>query len=175
MIARVEGKLVALDEQIALVQVGQIAYEMMLPGYCIMALSDKIGADIVLCTMEYYEGTPAGGNLIPRMVGFLNAGDRAFFTKFTTVKGMGIKKALRSLSVPIATIASAIEIGDDKTLMSLPGIGKRMAQQIIAQLKGKLQDFALDAEDAATVSAEQFRPFQIEALEILIEAQGASR
>ncbi len=168
MIARVEGKLVALDEQIALVQVGQIAYEMMLPGFCIMALSDKIGADIALCTMEYYEGTPAGGNLIPRMVGFLNAGDRAFFTKFTTVKGMGIKKALRSLSVPIATIASAIEIGDDKTLMALPGIGKRMAQQIIAQLKGKLQDFALDAEDAATISSEQFRPFQIEALEILI-------
>ena len=74
-----------------------------------------------------------------RMVGFLNAGERDFFTKFTSVKGIGVKKGLRSLSVPIATIAAAIEDGDDKMLMSLDGIGKRMAQQIIAELRGKLQ------------------------------------
>jgi Holliday junction DNA helicase RuvA len=142
MIARIEGKLVKLQSDIALVQVGAIGYELMLPGYCVSALSDKIGADITLCTMEYYEGTPGGGNLIPRMVGFLNAGERDFFTKFISVKGMGIKKGLRSLSIPISTIAAAIENGDDKTLISLPGVGKRMVQQIIAELKGKLQTFA---------------------------------
>ncbi len=70
MIARLEGQLVKLDSDSALVQVGAVGYEVMLPSYCVDALSDKIGADITLCTMEYYEGTPGGGNLIPRMVGF---------------------------------------------------------------------------------------------------------
>ena len=167
MIARIEGKLVKLQSDIALVQVGAIGYELMLPGYCVSALSDKIGSDIALCTMEYYEGTPGGGNLIPRMVGFLNAGERDFFTKFISVKGMGIKKGLRSLSIPISTIAAAIENGDDKTLISLPGVGKRMVQQIIAELKGKLQTFAVGAEPAGPAEV-RLKPFEAEALEILI-------
>jgi Holliday junction DNA helicase RuvA len=120
MIARLEGQLVKLDTDSALVQVGAVGYEVMLAGYCVDALSDKIGSDITLCTMEYYEGAPGGGNLIPRMVGFLNANERNFFTKFISVKGMGIKKGLRSLTIPISTIAAAIENGDDKTLISLP-------------------------------------------------------
>ena len=167
MIARVEGKLAKLDSESALVQVGAVGYEVMLPSYCVSALSDKIGADITLCTMEYYEGTPGGGNLIPRMVGFLSAGERDFFTKFISVKGMGIKKGLRSLSIPIATIAAVIENGDDETLLSLPGVGKRMAQQIIAELRGKLQTFAVGAE-AVRPAEVRLQPFQAEALEILI-------
>ncbi len=167
MIARLEGKLVKLGSDSALVQVGAVGYEVMLPSYCVNALSDKIGSDIALCTMEYYEGTPGGGNLIPRMVGFLNAGERDFFTKFISVKGMGIIKGLRSLSIPISTIAAAIENGDDKILISLPGVGKRMVQQIIAELKGKLQTFAAGAEQAGTAEV-SLKPFEAEALEILI-------
>ena len=167
MIARIEGKLVKLDSDSALVQVGSIGYEVMLPSYCVSALSDKVGSDITLCTMEYYEGTPGGGSFVPRMVGFLSTGERDFFTKFTSVKGIGIKKGLRSLGIPIATIAAAIENADDKTLMSLDGVGKRMAQQIIAELRGKLQTFAIGAEPAKPPEA-RFKPFQAEALEILI-------
>jgi Holliday junction DNA helicase RuvA len=167
MIAHIEGKLVKLDSDSALVQIGAVGYEVMLPSYCVSALSDMVGSDITLCTMEYYEGTPVGGNLIPRMVGFLSASERDFFTKYTTVKGIGIKKGLRSLSIPIATIAAAIENADDKTLMSLPLVGRRMAQQIIAELKGKVGSFAVGAESARPLEA-RFKPFQLEALEILI-------
>jgi Holliday junction DNA helicase RuvA len=167
MIARIEGKLIKLDIDSALVQVGAVGYEVMLPSYCVSTLSDKVGTDITLCTMEYYEGTPGGGNLIPRMVGFLNASEKDFFTKFISVKGIGIKKGLRALSIPIATIAAAIEDGDDKTLMSLPEVGKRTAQQIIAELKGKLQSFAIGAEPGRAAEA-RFKPFQVDALEILI-------
>ncbi len=166
MIARIEGKLVRLDGESALVQVGAVGYEVMLPGYCISALSDRIGTDITLCTMEYYEGSPGGGNLVPRMVGFLSPADRDFFTKFISVKGIGVKKGLKSLTIPIANVATAIENGDDKILMSLPAIGKRMAQQIIAELKGKLQSFAGGVEFERTGAG--FKPFQAEALEILI-------
>jgi Holliday junction DNA helicase RuvA len=167
MIARIEGKLVRLDGDCAMVEVGPLCYEVMLPSYCVSALSDKIGSDITLCTMEYYEGTPVGGNLIPRMIGFLNSRERAFFSKFISVKGIGIKKGLRLLSVPIATIAAAIENADDKTLMALNGVGKRMAQQIIAELKGKVQSFAIGA-DVSGPAELRFKPFQAEALEILI-------
>lgn len=167
MIARIEGKLVKLDTDSALVQVGALGYEILLPGYCVNALSGKIGSDIVLCTMEYYEGTPGGSSFTPRMVGFLSDSEKDFFNRFVSVKGIGIKKALRSLSVPIATIAVAIEDADDKLLKSLPGVGKRMAQQIIAELKGKLEAFA-ERVEASRPAEPRFERFQAEALEILI-------
>ena len=167
MIAQIEGQLITLDTESCLVKVGAVSYEVMLASYCVDALSGKIGSDITLCTMEYYEGSLGGGNLVPRMVGFLNAGERDFFKKYTSVKGMGIKKGLRSLSLPVASIATAIESSDEKVLLTLPGIGARMAQQIIAELKGKLQDFAEHAQAGAKTEV-GFKPFQIEALEILI-------
>jgi holliday junction DNA helicase RuvA len=166
MIAGIEGKLVKLNTETALVQVGALTYEVMLPGYCISALSGLIGSGISLCTMEYYEGSLGGGNLIPRLVGFLSPNEREFFTTFISVKGMGIKKGLKALCMPIATIAAAVESGDEKMLMTLPGIGRKMAQQTVAELKGKLLTFAVGAEPARLAS--QFKAFQVEAIEVLV-------
>ncbi len=166
MIARIEGKLVSLDDKSGLVQVGSVCYEVMLPGYAVSALAGRIGQDVILCTMEYYEGTLGGGNLIPRMVGFLSQSERDFFERYTSVKGMGIKKGLKSLTIPIGTIADAIEAGDEKMLLSLPSVGKRFAQQIIAELKGKLGGFA--AGEVPAKAGEKFERFQVEALEIMI-------
>jgi Holliday junction DNA helicase RuvA len=148
MIAGIAGKLVQLGTETALVQVEAITYEVMLPGYCISALSGLIGSEVTLCTMQYYEGSLGGGNLIPRLIGFL-------------------RKGLRALSIPIADIAAAIENGDEKLLMSLPGIGRRMAQQVVAELRGRLQTFAFGAEPARAAQT-RFKPFQAEALEILV-------
>jgi Holliday junction DNA helicase RuvA len=167
MIARIEGKLVSLDSDTALMQIGQICYEILLPGYLSNMLSGKIGQDITLCIMEYYEGSMAGGNLVPQMIGFLTPGEKDFFRRYTSVSGIGIKKALKSLVMPIATIASAVESSDEKTLIALPGIGKRLAQHIIAELKGKLADFAV-GEPVKGQYETAFAGFQLEALEILI-------
>ena len=166
MIAQIAGKVISLNESSALIEVGSICYEVMLPGYAVSALGNKIGTDITLCTMEYYEGTPGGGNLIPRMIGFLSHGEKDFFRRYISVKGIGIKKGLKSLTIPIGTIAVAIESGDEKMLMSLPAVGKRLAQHIIAELKGKLGDFAIG--QAAGPAAAAFESFQVEAMEILI-------
>jgi len=166
MIAGIEGKLVKLDTEFCLIQIGSVRYEVMLPAYCITALADRIGTDVSLYTLEYFEGVPGGGSLVPRMVGFLSETEREFFMKFTSVKGIGVKRGLRSLSMPITSIASAIENGDEKILMTLPSVGKRMSQQIIAELKGKLGTFALGAE--AVIMEPKFKMFQAEALEILI-------
>jgi len=51
--------------------------------------------------------------------------------------------------------------------MSLPAVGKRLAQLIIAELKGKLADFAIGAEAASRAGA-VFEKFQVEAMEILV-------
>jgi Holliday junction DNA helicase RuvA len=167
MIAGIEGKLVQLGTETALVQVGAITYEVMLPGYCVSALSGRIGENVSLCTMEYYEGSLGGGNLIPRLVGFLSPIEREFFALFTSVKGFGIRKGLRALNIPIADIAGAVEAGDEKTLMTLPAVGRKMAQQIVAELKGKLQGFAFGTAPARAAQM-KLKPFQIEALEVLV-------
>ncbi len=166
MIARIEGKLVQLEDDTAWVQVGPLTYEVMLPGYCVSALSGSIGSDVALSTIEYYEGSLGGGNLIPRMVGFLSPSEREFFHEFTSVQGLGIKKGLKALSMPIATIAAAIENGDEKMLQTLPGIGRQTGQRIVAELRGKLQGFAVGVEPSR--AEPKFKPFQSEALEILV-------
>lgn len=168
MIAGIEGKLVQLGTETAQVRVGAVTYEVMLPGYCVAALAGRIGEDISLCTMEYYEGSLGGGNLIPRLVGFLSPVEREFFSTFISVKGLGIRKGLRALSIPIADVAGAVEAGNEKVLMTLAGIGRKMAQQIVAELKGKLEAFAFGAEPAARTAQTRLKPFQSEALEILV-------
>lgn len=167
MIAGIEGRLVSLGSESCLVEVGPVTYELMLPAYCVNALSDKMGSDIRLYTMEYFEGTPGGGSFVPRMIGFLSAGEKDFFTRFISVKGIGIKKGLRCLTLPVATVAAAIENGDEKIITSLPTLGRRMAQHIIAELKGKLKSFAAGAQIAAD-RERKFKAFQAQTLEILI-------
>ena len=168
MIAQISGKLVSLGSETGLVQVGQICYEILLPGYMVSMLSDRIDRDVTLCTLEYYEGSMAGGNLIPQMVGFLCQAEKDFFKRYTSVGGIGIKKGLKSLALPIGTIAAAVENGDEKTLIALPGIGKRLAQHIIAELKGKLVQFAVGSEPSRTGDEGEMSAHQLEALEILI-------
>lgn len=168
MIVKIEGKLTDLSTDKGLVQIGQITYEVMLPGYAVSKLSNSIGKDIALYTMQYYEGTPGKGNLIPRMVGFLSDGEKDFFDKYTSVKGLGVKKGLKSLTIPVATIATYIESGDEKLLQTLPSVGKRLAQLIIAELKGKLQEFAMEDVAHPSVTGTEFDSYQIEAMEILV-------
>jgi Holliday junction DNA helicase RuvA len=78
---------------------------------------------------------------VPRLIGFATPEDRAFFELFTTVKGIGNRKALRALQLPFGTIAAAIAQRDLDLLKSLPEIGKRTAETIVAELHGKVDQF----------------------------------
>jgi len=170
MIARITGTLVELDTESnsVVLEVGDIAYELMVPGYAVSDLSEQRNRAITLYCLEYYEGSSVGGNLIPRLIGFPHTEDKKFFQRFISVKGIGIRKALRSLAKPLAEVASYIENGDDKMLSTLPEIGKRTAQQIIAELKGKMSDFALEAARAG-VAHKPLSDIEREALEILLQ------
>jgi len=166
MIVRIRGKLVQVNNATALLERDGICYELHLPAFAAEMLGANVGREMTFFTIEYYEGTAVGANLYPRLVGFLEPSDRAFFLEFIKVKGVGIKKALRAFAKPASWIASAIEQGDVRQLSALPELGKRTAEHLIASLKGKLNEFAT----ADTLPPkEPLSQAQREAMEILLQ------
>lgn len=142
MIAALTGELKQVDEGRVQVVAGAIVYELLVPASDFHQLQSGIGKPVTFYTILYLEGDAARGNLEPRLIGFLRPEDRRFFDRFTTVKGIGPRTALRALEVPASQIAQAIESRDAKFLVGLQGIGKRTAELIIAELSGKVKEFA---------------------------------
>jgi Holliday junction DNA helicase RuvA len=143
MIAALTGKLVHAAEGHAQVAAGPLVYELMTPAVDGPDLAAAVGAEVTFHTILYLAGDPARGGLEPTLIGFLRRDDKRFFELFTTVKGIGPKKALKALAVSVGEIASAIEGRDTKFLIGLPEIGKRTAEQIVAELAGKAKPFAV--------------------------------
>ena len=149
MITQLSGILAAIDDGAAHVQCGDLVYEVLVPAADSMALAARIGEPVRFHTLHYLEGQGQGSSFWPRLIGFQNPGDRAFFELFTTVKGIGNRKALRALQLPFAQVAEAISMRDHALLQSLPEIGKRTAEAICVELKGKVDPFVRGAGGAA--------------------------
>lgn len=127
----------------ALIDTGAgLVYEVLVPACEVERLTRRLGQEVTLYTIHYFEGDPSRGTQLPRLVGFSAESDRAFFRLFITVKGIGMRKALRAMARPPSEIATAIANKDAKFLVALPEIGKRMAEQILAELGGKVDEFA---------------------------------
>jgi len=173
MIVRLTGTLIEIDEDSAVVERDGIARELLVPGFAIGELTAARGLEVTLHTLEFIEQSAAVGNMTPRLVGFPHVEDRAFFHKFISVKGIGTRKALRALAEPVRRVAAWIQAGDTRSLATLPGIGKRAAEMIVAELKGKVEDFALGASTPAVETA-RFTAGQRDALEVLL-ALGEAR
>jgi Holliday junction DNA helicase RuvA len=178
MINRIEGKLVQVGDNSALVQCGGICYEVMVPT----ALADRlrksggIGEGITFETIYYIEAGDKKSSHFPRLVGFTDVIDREFFSMLTQVSGMGVKKALRSLILPIREIATAIENKDGATLSRMPGVGPRLGEKIIAELNGKTAKFALSKDnEPLAVKVRSRTPIETEALEVLAQLQYGGR
>ncbi|RME30209.1 MAG: hypothetical protein D6800_02085, partial [Candidatus Zixiibacteriota bacterium] len=133
---------------------------------------NRIGAEIQFDTLYYIEAGDKKSSHFPHLVGFTDPVDREFFSLFTQVPGMGVRKALKSLVMPIREIAAAIENKDAATLQRLPGVGGRLADKIIAELHGKTAKFALSkSQEPLSTPKPQAEPFVEEAREILIQLQ----
>jgi len=143
MIARVTGRLVRVTDDTALVQCNGLCYEILIPAANVGPLLALLDEDVTLHTLHYLEGGLGGGNPIPRLAGFLTEIEREFAQRFVTVKGMGMKAVLKAWAMPVDAIANAIERKDTQALSKLPGIGKRTAEKIVAELNGKVGKFAL--------------------------------
>lgn len=174
MIARVSGLLTEVGDDRVLVDRDGLGYEVLVPGYMVASLSDRLGQPITLFTMDYLEGNPTSGNLVPRLAGFASVAEKAAFQQLLGVKGFGVRKALKALAVPIEQVASAIEQGDVVSLSRLPGIGRRTAEQIVASLRGKLtaiamQDKVLSRMTGQVVQAQTpLSQAQADALQVMI-------
>lgn len=167
MISALTGELRRIDTDRVCLQAGPILYELLVPAADIADLQASMGEELTLHTIMYIEGDASRGNLEPRLIGFLRVQDRQFFQRFTTVKGIGPKTALKAFSEPVGLIAAAIESHDTKFLTRLKGIGKRTAELIVAELAGKVQDFALTtARPAARVATHD--PVEEDAIEGLV-------
>ena len=166
MITRIRGELVELTERSALLLVEAITYELFVPAANVPELLSKIGQPIEFFTLHYLEGQSQGSSFLPRLIGFSSERDRAFFELFTTVKGIGNRKALRALVRPFAETATAIANRDTKALTVMPEIGKRSAETIIAELHGKVDVFV--GEIASTIEV-TMPPFSEDAILMLVQ------
>ena len=138
MLARLRGHLESLEENTALIGVSDVSYEVMLTGNDAASMQSKVGQDVEFALLHYMESQANGAIMRPRLLGFQTTAERAFFELFTSVKGIGYRKALRALQLPIPTIAKAISEKDLDTLRSLPEIGKRTAETIVLELHEKV-------------------------------------
>lgn len=146
MITRITGNLVRLSNEAATIAAGPFEYEVFIPEFVRRQLQGRIGEEIHLRTIEYLEGNPARGNLVPRMIGFASDAEREFFDAICSVDGVGVRKALRAMVRPVREVAVAIEEQDVKQLSALPGIGAALAERIIAKLRRRMAKFALMIE-----------------------------
>ena len=115
-----------------------VGYTVILPAVVYETMLPSVGDDINLHI--YYSVSER--RPLPLLVGFASAGDREFFEQFIQVEGIGPMRAATALTMPIPTLAYAIETEDLVTLTLMPGIGQRGAQKIVATLKGKVADAA---------------------------------
>jgi Holliday junction DNA helicase RuvA len=145
MIARITGQLEAVAADRVVVAAGPLSYEILVAPVTADDLRPRMGRSITLHTLQYFDGNPAYGQMAPRLVGFLTETDKRFFVRYISVQGIGIGKGLRSLVLPVGQIAGAIESRDARFLSQLPGIGRRTADKIVAELCGKLEEFAVTA------------------------------
>jgi Holliday junction DNA helicase RuvA len=141
MIASVSGVITEVTDDRLFLRVGPLTLELLVPASALDTFRSATGTQVDLYTLLYLEGDSSGGNSEPRLLGFRSVNEKKFFEKFITVKGIGPRKALRALTTSYGDVADAIESKDPKRLAGLPGIGKRTAEQIIAELSGKVQEF----------------------------------
>ena len=134
LISAVEGTLEAKSLDKALVRVGGVTLEIAVPGNDLASLPLR-GQPVRLLT-----------HLVVReddlqLYGFADERGRTLFESMLGISGVGPKAALAILTVLSADdLAAAIVTGDAVTISRAQGVGKRTAERIILELKGKLED-----------------------------------
>lgn len=158
---------------------GGVAYEILLPAYLAQLLGDKVDSPVTLVTFHYLESEGQGSAYLPRLVGFMSRRELEFFELFTTVKGIGYRRALRALAAPPAFLARAIAAKDPRPLTEMPEIGKRLAETIIVELYGKVEGYLSEEEltglDAAAAPRSTIADQAIDALVALGETRAEAQ
>ena len=153
MISRIEGRIVSVGDGVVELQCGPLTYALLVPATDMRRLGGEVGRSVEFHTLCYLESQAQGASFQPRLIGFESADARSFFELLTTVKGLGARRALRTLTIPHQTIAGAIAGKDVDLLTTLPEIGRRTAETIVAELHGKVDSFMEVKPGAGSASA----------------------
>jgi Holliday junction DNA helicase RuvA len=152
MIGRLHGKLLSKHPPQVLVDVGGIAYDVDVPMSTFFNLPAS-GETVTLHT-----------HLVVRedaqvLYGFATLEERAAFRELIRISGVGARTALAVLSgMSVADLARAVAAQEAGRLVKVPGIGKKTAERLLLELKGRLAEplpgatgFAPARSDAADV------------------------
>lgn len=139
MIGRLRGLLIEKQPPEIVLDVQGVGYELLLPMTSFYNLPE-IGQETTLFT-----------HLVVRedahlLFGFSHKQDRALFRELIKTNGVGPKLALAILSaMSVTEFAYAIEREELSKLVKIPGVGKKTAERLLVELKGKFK--ALQQED----------------------------
>jgi Holliday junction DNA helicase RuvA len=143
MIGFLSGKVASRNEQHVLLNVAGVGYKVSAPLPLLVSLSEN--QDLAL-----YIHTHVREDQLT-LFGFKDELDLFLFEKLIGISGIGPKSALAMLSVHSpASIADAVEREDAQALSHTPGIGKKTAEKIILELRGKLSHLAGSEETDTT-------------------------
>ncbi len=145
MIASVEGRVGAIAADSLVIEVGGIGYRVFVAP-AVLSITPP-GSNLKLHTYHLVREDQQA------LFGFRTAEELGFFNLLLTVTGVGPKVALAIVgSRPTADLQLAILMQDQAVLVSIPGIGKKLAERIIFELKEKVSAAGVAAGSSAAVS-----------------------
>jgi Holliday junction DNA helicase RuvA len=132
MIGRLSGVLLEKNPPQLLVDCNGVAYEVDVPMSTFYNLPHT-GEKVTLFThLAIREDAHV-------LFGFGNANERAVFRQLIKISGVGARTALSILSgMTVADLAQAVTLQESGRLVKVPGIGKKTAERLLLELKGKL-------------------------------------
>ena len=140
MIARLAGKVAEKQDNSVIVDINGIGYELVVPQNILHSI--KVGESTTFYVAENIKEDEY------TLFGFDSTDSRQMYYKLTSVNGVGPKAAIAILSAHKHTeVAKAIMDDNVGLFSSVSGIGKKTAQRIILELKGKLVEAQKDTVD----------------------------
>ncbi len=130
MIGKLRGKVDAVGESFLVIDVNGVGYEVQASAKTLRNL--KAGDDVTL-TIDTHVREDA-----IKLFGFQSEHERSWFRTLQSIQGVGAKVALAVLSVLAPQdLANAIALGNWAAVEEAPGVGKKLAQRIVMELKDK--------------------------------------
>lgn len=146
MIGKLKGVVDSYGDDFVLLDVQGVCYQVHCPSRVLQQLP-RVGEAAVIAIE-----TMVREDLI-KLFGFAEDSEREWFRLLMTVQGVGAKVALGILGIMRASeIANAIALGDKAAITRAPGVGKRVAERIVSELKDKAPAFASVEDDTIAVS-----------------------